>query len=37
VVPFRRAALTAIREDLGRRRLELQAEPAPLRGQRAAT
>jgi serine/threonine protein kinase len=37
VVPFRRAALTAIREDLGRRRLELQAELAPLRGQGAAT
>lgn len=37
VVPFRRAALTAIREDLGRRRLELQAELTPLRGQGAAT
>jgi serine/threonine-protein kinase len=37
VVPFRRAALTAIREDLGRRRLELQAELASLRGQGAAT
>jgi serine/threonine protein kinase len=37
VVPFRRAALTAIREDLGRRRLELQVEPAPMRGQGAAT
>lgn len=37
VVPFRRAALTAIREDLGCRRLELQAELAPLRGQGAAT
>jgi serine/threonine protein kinase len=37
VVPFRRAALTAIREDLGRRRAELQAELAQLRRQGAAT
>jgi serine/threonine protein kinase len=37
VVPFRRAALTAIREDLGRRRAELRAELAQLRRQGAAT
>ena len=37
VVPFRRAALNAIREDLGRRRAELENELAQLRGQGAAT
>ena len=37
VVPFRRAALNAIREDLGRRRAELQTELTQLRGQGAAT
>jgi eukaryotic-like serine/threonine-protein kinase len=37
VVPFRRAALHAIRADLGRRRTELQAELAQARGQGAAT
>ena len=37
VVPFRRAALNAIREDLDLRRAELQAALAGVRGQGAAT